>query len=597
MLHSLNVAQSGLVASRTNVENVMNNIANENTEGYKKRVVDVKESDHSDARLTGRGVDTIQTDRITNIYMYDNLMDERSKNAEYNELSTMLADVESLFFETEDSGFSTDLDNYFQAIEDLRSNPYNEIYRTNLINQGNILVDNLQTIYTEIEDREVISSNFLDDHVAEVNGILQDIGDINREIQDAIIPSNDLLDTRDKLEYQLSEFFDIDLDRGENYSLSIGEITAVRYNTNVHDVRIVNDDVAQKDIYADISNSSTLLDNSTFDAAGDKVTYIFDKDHQVTVEFGETVDGNVVDGTNVIQALVYKINNNSHMTNHVEAFNGAYSLDTDGNKLPQAPTNVDYYLVVEAKTPGLEGQFNGEILVEDATDASYYSSKNSDRSVEAQNDTHLEVYEKEMSLDSGKMKPIVDNLDSGSGNNKYEEYKEMLDNFAKKLADISESYIFLGENEYVYGSHDSLVHDEAAKASNIGLFEGSSVKTLSFNDSAVANMSQADLDYLATIHWNEDISFDPNTNTTTSFSKYYQNIRVQVSADKENLDYLKETQEAVTESLQLTYDKLVKVDKDEEMVNLIKFQSAYEANAKIITVVDEMLATILGIKS
>jgi flagellar hook-associated protein 1 FlgK len=175
MLHSLNVAQSGLVASRTNVENVMNNIANENTEGYKKRVVDVKESDHSDARLTGRGVDTIQTDRITNIYMYDNLMDERSKNAEYNELSTMLADVESLFFETEDSGFSTDLDNYFQAIEDLRSNPYNEIYRTNLINQGNILVDNLQTIYTEIEDREVISSNFLDDQVTSLFHILQGV--------------------------------------------------------------------------------------------------------------------------------------------------------------------------------------------------------------------------------------------------------------------------------------------------------------------------------------------------------------------------------------------------------------------------------------
>ena len=37
MLNSLNIAQSGLVASKTQVENVMNNIANENTEGYKKR--------------------------------------------------------------------------------------------------------------------------------------------------------------------------------------------------------------------------------------------------------------------------------------------------------------------------------------------------------------------------------------------------------------------------------------------------------------------------------------------------------------------------------------------------------------------------------
>jgi len=38
------------------------------------------------------------------------------------------------------------------------------------------------------------------------------------------------------------------------------------------------------------------------------------------------------------------------------------------------------------------------------------------------------------------------------------------------------------------------------------------------------------------------------------------------------------------------------VDKDEELIELIKFQKAYEANAKIITVIDEMLETLLGLK-
>ena len=71
---------------------------------------------------------------------------------------------------------------------------------------------------------------------------------------------------------------------------------------------------------------------------------------------------------------------------------------------------------------------------------------------------------------------------------------------------------------------------------------------------------------------------------------------MQVSEDKENVDFRKSTQDAVTESLQNAYDKLTKVDKDEEMMNLIKFQAAYEANAKLITMVDEMLATILGIR-
>ncbi|MFA9240368.1 MAG: flagellar basal body protein [Candidatus Paceibacteria bacterium] len=43
MLGTLNVSQTGLNAAKILVENVSNNIANQNTEGYKKRVVQVSE--------------------------------------------------------------------------------------------------------------------------------------------------------------------------------------------------------------------------------------------------------------------------------------------------------------------------------------------------------------------------------------------------------------------------------------------------------------------------------------------------------------------------------------------------------------------------
>ncbi|MBP6498279.1 MAG: hypothetical protein KA253_06360, partial [Campylobacteraceae bacterium] len=36
---------------------------------------------------------------------------------------------------------------------------------------------------------------------------------------------------------------------------------------------------------------------------------------------------------------------------------------------------------------------------------------------------------------------------------------------------------------------------------------------------------------------------------------------------------------------------------DEELANLMKFQTAYSANAKIITTIDQMLDTLLGIKA
>ena len=109
------------------------------------------------------------------------------------------------------------------------------------------------------------------------------------------------------------------------------------------------------------------------------------------------------------------------------------------------------------------------------------------------------------------------------------------------------------------------------------------------------------MDYLATQQWKDDVGFDGlpqdgKSDTATSFSKFYQTLLVQVSGDKESTDFMLENQEAVKESLQNSYDKMVKVDKDEEMINLIKFQAAYEANAKIVTVIDEMLQTILGMK-
>ncbi|MCK5293077.1 MAG: flagellar hook-associated protein FlgK, partial [Arcobacteraceae bacterium] len=102
--------------------------------------------------------------------------------------------------------------------------------------------------------------------------------------------------------------------------------------------------------------------------------------------------------------------------------------------------------------------------------------------------------------------------------------------------------------------------------------------------------------YLATIQWNENINVDGTGESNTSLSKYLQKIKVTVSADKENVDYMKETQVAVTQSLQTNYDKYTKVNKDDEMISLIKYQAAYEANAKLITLVDEMLATILGMR-
>ena len=183
MLSTLNVSQTGMNAARIAVENVSNNIANENTVGYKKRVVQVSELAQSDGRFTGRGVDSSTAYRITSQYMYDKIMSENTKANYYDKISNMIGSVESIFSETEDSGFSADLNRYFQAIENLRTNPNSEIYKSVLKSSGSIVVESLQNLYTSIEQQQLSEKTELKVNVNKVNGLLKEIGDINVKLE------------------------------------------------------------------------------------------------------------------------------------------------------------------------------------------------------------------------------------------------------------------------------------------------------------------------------------------------------------------------------------------------------------------------------
>jgi flagellar hook-associated protein 1 len=322
MLGTLGVSQSGLNAAKVAVENVSNNIANENTPGYKKRVVQLSEIEQMDTRFSGRGVSASSSYRITSQYMYDKLINENSKSNYYDKLSNMLENVESVFSETEDSGFSADLNRYFQSMENLRSNPNSEVYRTTLKNQGSILVESIQNVYSGIEAQEKLEKLELYQNVDSINSILQDIGALNEKMGQYNTVSNDLLDKRDQLEFELSKYVDIDVTRTNgDYELKIAGTTAVRYNTNVRDVKIEEQYTPQIDKYTTIDDTTnTVYDSLKYKddysartyTNGDVVSYKINNQYEVSVTIGDsmTMDWNgdgtattqTVDSTNLTRA-------------------------------------------------------------------------------------------------------------------------------------------------------------------------------------------------------------------------------------------------------------------------------------------------------
>lgn len=731
MMDLLNVAQTGLHVSQTQVENVMNNLANETTPGYKKRVVNVSELDHADNRRTGRGVVIDDVTRVTNEYMYQNLINENSKLNSLNQKDSMLNDVESIFSETDDVGLSADLNRYFNSVENLRASPQYSIYKNALKDDAGELIKNLKQTYKEIETKEKEALETTKDNVDTVNDILNSIGDISAKIVDSNNPAVDLLDKRDGLEKKLSKYINVDISRDAGYELKIGGVTAVRFDTNVHKLNLKETYTPQKDIYAkentipyesslvdpntwngdnkekqtiqisgtatsdvdflgttlsgsngkiaseiasDIANNNDVITNwnnnhsdreidsidvdssnneqlivtykdtegdvgilakdsnngINFDKSKeivkgttDSISYILDDKTTISLTYGETVnvpkgtdpetyEDIQIDATNVVRGLVAKINKVTDTENKITAYNGEYELDKDGNKIltnnpahskyDATDPNKDRYLVIESNTDGEAGQFKGQILVNDNNNQNSdgavvknFVEKHSD-SQKGINDIHLEIFDQEVPIKSGKLKPLIDNIKTESGENKFTKYKEQLDSLAQKLSDYSSGYIQHDDQTYTFGKDASSVDSESGKMVDINLFSGRDVDSLEFYEAGINTLTQNKLDYLADVQWNKDVNFDGTNKNNSSFSEYYQSIRGGIATDRESVRFNKEAQSAVKESMQSNYDKYVKVDKDTQMVDLIKYQASYTANAKIITMVDEMLQTLLGMK-
>lgn len=636
MLNSLNVSHTGLTAARVAVENVSNNIANENTPGYKKRVVGLSEIGQVDSLFAARGVSVDGVYRVTSQYMYDKLISENTKSNYYDKLSDMLGSVEAIFKETETSGFSVNLSRYFQSIEDLRTNPNSEVYKSALKNQGSILVDSLQNLYSSIEKQQEFEKNELNVNVGKVNGLLKEIGEVNQKIE-KFSATNDLLDKRDQLELELSKYVDIEVNGQSSgyYELKIGGQVAISNNTNVRTIEFLDEKSSQIDKfsfkdYDPVTRTTTIIDSIKNDYdpttrtvtsknldANDIVTYKLNNQVEVSVTIGEslTMDWNG-DGTettepvtidNITRALVHKINTNPDTKGLITAYNGDYALDSSGNKIIN--NSKDNYLRIESNFPGIENSFEARVSIEKRdnvdpsiveTDGRMVVYKSDIESREPENKVGIGIFGKEIPLKSGLIKAQIENLSSESPNNKFQVYLDKLDSLAQTLGDIADKYIKTGSDSYIYGedASDSSMGD----ITFIGLFSGASVKTLKFDKNAVNELNQEKLDYLATIQWKTDLSFDgkgqdtSSTSGKTSLLEYFREVRVNVSADKESSNFLLDTQENIKLSLENSYNQLVKVDKDEEMLDLMKFQAAYTANAKIVTAIDEMIQTLLGLK-
>jgi flagellar hook-associated protein 1 FlgK len=221
----LNIAKDALLTQQYAMDIVSHNIANVSTEGYSKQVPTLQASESAPyAGLTfGRGVKLSDITSVTNEFIEKRLQSSTSDLSMMTEKETYMNILETIFTESSNTSISSQFSEFWNALNDLNNNPSGVPERSILIEYGSILSQSFQDTSDDLLKLGIEINNSIDTGVENVNQILDQIADTNRQI--LLVKTtgtpNDLIDKRTILVKKLADFIDINSYEYDDGSLTV----------------------------------------------------------------------------------------------------------------------------------------------------------------------------------------------------------------------------------------------------------------------------------------------------------------------------------------------------------------------------------------
>jgi flagellar hook-associated protein 1 len=230
---SLNIGASALRADQTLVDIANQNIANASTPGYSRQAADVKASlaypipTFNNGGIVGQlgsGVEIAQVTRARDAFIDYQLRGQLTSQGRWDARRDALKQVESLSNEPSSDGLSSLLTKYSQAWQEVANSPSDSAVRASLIEQGKSVADAFnnqsQQLFTQQRDLDQQVSLA----VTDVNNYADQIAKINLQIsqvETAGMRANDLRDQRDQLLNKLSQLVKINYTESSEGSVSV----------------------------------------------------------------------------------------------------------------------------------------------------------------------------------------------------------------------------------------------------------------------------------------------------------------------------------------------------------------------------------------
>ena len=623
ILNSLNIGYSGLSAAQVGINTTGHNISNAETEGYSRQRVMTSPAlpvQMGNGQI-GNGVAVADIARVFDNFVFDRYRGV-SADKEYSEFERQtLEELTTYFPDIDGVGIKADLSEFYNMWQTFADNPNNDSIKVALAKQTETLTQHIRQTYSQVSDLQMEVNKQLEVNVNQVNELATQLADLNKAIDTAeaggMYMASDLRDKRNVLEKDLSRLIGAEVNQGQlsaniaidghanirsgSYTLSVNGYNIVDGST-VHPLKISKENNASGFYELSYERQDGVLMPLEEEINNGKIGAIF------ALRGGaiDTTTGIPTDG--ILQNTLADLN--AFATGLIEATNNLYAQGAT-QRMESNPLTIDG--ATSLLTSGLnvkEGSFDVVIYDIDGNETAR-------RNITIDIGTSLNGVAGSNSIEGQMLANKDDNDDSNAGNDVDD---LMVFNYQTASNGIKVVEFALNDDAksqgYTFSLEDKINDaNEFASGTNfagaLGLgryFDGDNAQNVDLKFGYKQNPTLLHAGYASTTGDNrialdmvqqqfEHYQFQAGSNTyDTTLYDMFDMTATYVGIATNTAITRNETVNTQFNAIELEYNSISKVSIDEEMTNLIKYQTSYGAAAKVITTIDQMMQTLLGIK-
>jgi flagellar hook-associated protein 1 FlgK len=218
----MNTATTGLYAAQTGMNAVSDNVANLNTAGYVRKVVN---QTSTALQGIGTGVSAANITRAANQYLQNASLSAAAVVGQSGAVSNLLGQAQALFGDPSSStGYFASLNQVFADFTTAANDPANSLNSTQAVDDVSQFLDQSQNLSNQLSQLGSQADTNLSSDVDEANQLLSQISQLNTSITQATAMGADATDSQNAqsgLINQLSSLMDVRASTNANGSVSL----------------------------------------------------------------------------------------------------------------------------------------------------------------------------------------------------------------------------------------------------------------------------------------------------------------------------------------------------------------------------------------